>query len=437
MLDDLGHPGRPAARRSDGSSLGGVGDAEAAAEVELGQLDAELARRPARAGRAPGGRPPRSPRCRRSGCRCGSAGRAARARGGSSTRRTASTASPPVIEKPNFWSSWAVAMYSWVCASTRRSPAPSPARRTPSSAATRGQPLDLVERVDDDPADARARAPRRSSASDLLLPWKPIRAGSKPGPQRDGELAAGADVEAEALLGHPAGDRRAEERLAGVEDVVRRRTASRKASGTPARPGSRPRRGRRPGCRTRRPGRGTSTPPTRSAAVGLARASADHSGRTRALRSSGARSHDGPRRALGVERAGLVRAHATSARAPRRRAGRGRWPARLRVASSSQQPGPVQVGRAPRRPGAAPGSRRRTGGTRPASVLEVARDPVRLAQLGGLRDHARELAEHARAASPSVSWSAATGRSRPRSQPIPSVGGVAHDRSVRAWAYCT
>src|SRR6478735_6380193 len=38
--------------------------------------------------------------------------------GASSSRRTASKASPEVIEKPNFWSSWAVAMYSCVCAST-------------------------------------------------------------------------------------------------------------------------------------------------------------------------------------------------------------------------------------------------------------------------------------------------------------------------------
>jgi len=35
-----------------------------------------------------------------------------------STCSTARHASPLVIEKPNFWSSWAVAMYSWVCAST-------------------------------------------------------------------------------------------------------------------------------------------------------------------------------------------------------------------------------------------------------------------------------------------------------------------------------
>ena len=36
----------------------------------------------------------------------------------SCTMVTARHASPLVIEKPNFWSSCAVAMYSWVCAST-------------------------------------------------------------------------------------------------------------------------------------------------------------------------------------------------------------------------------------------------------------------------------------------------------------------------------
>ena len=38
--------------------------------------------------------------------------------GGLRIRATASDASPLASEKPNFWSSWAVAMYSWVCAST-------------------------------------------------------------------------------------------------------------------------------------------------------------------------------------------------------------------------------------------------------------------------------------------------------------------------------
>ena len=43
--------------------------------------------------------------------------------------------------------------------------------------------------------------------------------GRELGLERHGELAAGADVEVEALLGDPAGGRDAEERLAGVVDV--------------------------------------------------------------------------------------------------------------------------------------------------------------------------------------------------------------------------
>ena len=100
---------------------GDVGDAEAAAEVEgrraVGQSrvlvdDCSAAARPA------GARPPRSRTGRRSASRCASAARSARARGSASIRRTASAASPPASEKPNFWSSCAVAMNSWVCAST-------------------------------------------------------------------------------------------------------------------------------------------------------------------------------------------------------------------------------------------------------------------------------------------------------------------------------
>ena len=42
------------------------------------------------------------------------------------------------------------------------------------------------------------RRPARARRAVLLLPWKPIRAGSKPGRSGDGQLAAGADVEAAA-----------------------------------------------------------------------------------------------------------------------------------------------------------------------------------------------------------------------------------------------
>ena len=60
---------------------------------------------------------------------------------------------------------------------------------------------------------------RSSSRSLLLLPWKPIRLGVEARTQRDGQLAAGADVEAEPLLGDPAHAGHGQERLAGVVDV--------------------------------------------------------------------------------------------------------------------------------------------------------------------------------------------------------------------------
>ena len=200
--------------------LGGVGDAEAAAEVELGQRDAELVDDPRVQARAPGGRRPRSRRCRRSASRCGE------------------------------------------CRPTSSSPGASAPARTASSGVARGEReaelLVLVRgrdelvgvRLDADghpdhhrgarpqlagevrPAGrSRRRSRRRSGRRPRSRPGVELArstcccrgrrsaAGSKPGAQRDRELAAGADVEAQALLGDPARDRRAEERLAGVEDV--------------------------------------------------------------------------------------------------------------------------------------------------------------------------------------------------------------------------
>ena len=64
-----------------------------------------------------------------------------------------------------------------------------------------------------------AASARSSSSSLLLLPCSPIRARLDAGPQGDRQLATGADVDAEALLGYPAGHRGAEEGLPGVVDV--------------------------------------------------------------------------------------------------------------------------------------------------------------------------------------------------------------------------
>ena len=102
-----------------GSSLVDVGDSEPAAEVQLRQLNAVLVRD---SGRAAPRRDERRPRTAgvedlradmrvQPGQRRGSSRR-------DSTAATASSAAPARSEKPNFWSSWAVAMNSWVCAST-------------------------------------------------------------------------------------------------------------------------------------------------------------------------------------------------------------------------------------------------------------------------------------------------------------------------------
>ena len=81
-----------------------------------------------------------------------------------------------------------------------------------------GEPLDLGEAVDDDPADAgvdgAAQLGVRLVVAVVADPGR-VEAGA----QRDGQLAAGADIQAQPLLVDPAGHGGAEEGLAGVEDV--------------------------------------------------------------------------------------------------------------------------------------------------------------------------------------------------------------------------
>ncbi len=84
-----------------------------------------------------------------------------------------------MIEKPNFWSSWAVAMYSWVCAST---PAVTrtmtrcvrPSRSATS--ATRSISWNESRMIRPTPSVTA----RSISSRLLLLPWKPTRAMSNP-----------------------------------------------------------------------------------------------------------------------------------------------------------------------------------------------------------------------------------------------------------------
>ena len=155
----------PAARSSGAQRvvLGGVGDAEAAAEVELGQLDAVLVAR--------------SAACRPTHAAGGDleAGGVEDLRADVAVqpaqveRRAAPATAPHRLgglrrrrgEKPNFWSSCAVAMNSWVCASTPTVTRTSTGATTPSSAATAGDAVDLVEGVDDDPARRRASSAAR------------------------------------------------------------------------------------------------------------------------------------------------------------------------------------------------------------------------------------------------------------------------------------
>ena len=196
---------------------------------------------------------------------------------------------------------------------------------------------DLVERVDDDPADAGVDGPvELGDATCCCRAADPL--GRQAGGQRDGELAAGAHVEPQALLGDPASDRLAQERLAGVVDVGAgaRRTPPRSSRQRVPREVVLVEDVRRGAELARRSG-SRRAPPTVSAPSAARRTVRGQSRRTSALTSSGRRSHAGPVTDVAVQRTGLVRAHwlPTSARARRRRAGRGRWRARSRVASMS------------------------------------------------------------------------------------------------------
>ena len=87
------------------------------------------------------------------------------------TRRTASAASPLVIEKPNFWSSWAVAMYSCVCASTPAVTRTMHSRwsRRVSRVISTSRSISVKESTMIRPTPATTA--RRSSGKVLLLPW--------------------------------------------------------------------------------------------------------------------------------------------------------------------------------------------------------------------------------------------------------------------------
>ena len=83
------------------------------------------------------------------------------------------------MEKPNFWSSWAVAMYSWVWASTPAvtrtiTPVVRPSSRTTATSRSISSKESTMIRP------TPSSTARSSSARLLLLPWKPIRSIGKP-----------------------------------------------------------------------------------------------------------------------------------------------------------------------------------------------------------------------------------------------------------------
>ena len=82
------------------------------------------------------------------------------------------------------------------------------------------EPVELVERVGDNAADAGVERGGQLGGR-LVVAVEDDPFGRKAGMQRDVELAAGRDVEVEALLGRQAGHRDAQERLARVRHVAR------------------------------------------------------------------------------------------------------------------------------------------------------------------------------------------------------------------------
>ena len=278
---------------------GRVGDAEAAAEVAA----RAAGRRPqssACSGEQALGRLGEAVRTRRSGSRCGSAARAGRARGmrADARRRARRRRSSGDAELLVLVGGGEELVRRGVHAAVDPQPHTlRPGRRVRAASAT---PLDLDVAVDDDRADAGRHRAFDLGAGTCCCRGSPMRAGSAPAAERDGELAAGAHVDAEAGLGDPAHDRSsAEERLARVVDRARscRRIAAaaleRGEDRAPPGRARRPRRRRRAACRTARRARRRRRRPRRGGPRhrgGRARATPAGPGHSA---SSGTRSHPG------------------------------------------------------------------------------------------------------------------------------------------------
>ena len=335
-------------------------------------------------------------------------------------------------------------MYSCVWASTPTVTRTSTGATTPSSAATVGDAVDLVEGVDDDPADPvverRARSRRRSCccrASRSAPPGTPARSATASSPPVQTSRRRPSSR-------HPARDRGAQERLARVVDVgaaaqvgegLGEASPERRAPGR----GSRPRRGRRPACRTRAASSrdvDARRPSARRRRRG--RRCAAHSGGTSALTS--------PRRP-----------QPATGRGSPRRAGRRPRGAQHYIRSGARDPEQVEaVGEHLTRVASLSQSRVRcrsvtsssplSGRTRQVVVPLVVRG--RRGPRGSARPGAARAARPpappragSRRGSPSSAASVSCGQQR-RVEAVLGAHAVLHARSrrtlqVRAWAYCT
>ena len=105
------------------------------------------------------------------------------------TRRTAAIAAPLASENPNFWSSCAVEMNSWVCASTPTVTRTSTSWTTPRRAGDVVQALDLEHRVEHHVPDAGLDGGGQLGDGFVVAVQRdPL--GREAGMQRDGQLAA-------------------------------------------------------------------------------------------------------------------------------------------------------------------------------------------------------------------------------------------------------
>ena len=259
----------------------------------------------------------------------------------------------------------------------------------------RGQPGDLVERVEHDARRSRPR-PRRSSAVDLLLPCSAIRSAGKPARSATASSPPLQTSRRRPSVGHPAGDLGAQERLGRV---VHAASAPNAAAKSAAGRGSRPRRRRTAGCRKRSASSRTSTP-------GQLAARRRRRGRRAAARPRAA-SSSSPAASAGAGRPVSGGAWMSACSGPAGCA------LRPHIRSGALTPSTARPLASTWRAAAHSHSRARcsVGGLlvahrqHPAGVVElvvgagqllqVAGDPVRLAQLGRGGDDRGELAERA------------------------------------------